>query len=108
VAQVGIAGSTNIGHYCTIGGQVGIVGHINIGNNVTIAAQAGVINNIPDNQVVLGAPAIDANMGRRAYSMIQYLPEMRQSIRDIQSQFKHIVSSIETNSKEPADQGGDS
>jgi UDP-3-O-[3-hydroxymyristoyl] glucosamine N-acyltransferase len=108
VAQVGIAGSTNIGHYCTIGGQVGIVGHINIGNNVTIAAQAGVINNIPDNQVVLGAPAIEANTGRRAYSMIQYLPEMRQSIRDIQSQFKHIVSSLETDSKEPAEQNGDS
>jgi UDP-3-O-[3-hydroxymyristoyl] glucosamine N-acyltransferase len=108
VAQVGIAGSTNIGHYCTIGGQFGIVGHINIGNNVTIAAQAGVINNIPDNQVVLGAPAIDANMGKRAYSMIQYLPEMRQSIRDIQNQFKHIVSSLETNSKEPPEQGGDS
>ena len=107
VAQVGIAGSTNIGHNCTIGGQVGIVGHINIGNNVTIAAQAGVINNIPDNQVVLGAPAIEANMGRRAYSMIQYLPEMWQSIRDIQSQFKQIVSSIETDLEEPAEQDGD-
>ena len=107
VAQVGIAGSTNIGHNCTIGGQVGIVGHINIGNHVTIAAQAGVINNIPDNQIVLGAPAIEANMGRRAYSMIQYLPEMRQSIRDLQSQFKQIVSSIETDLEEPAEQDGD-
>ena len=108
VAQVGIAGSTNIGHYCTIGGQVGIVGHINIGNNVTIAAQAGVINNIPDNKVILGAPAIDANMGRRAYSMIQYLPAMRQSIRELQSQFKQIVSSIEPDIEEPAEQDGDS
>ena len=107
VAQVGIAGSTNIGHNCTVGGQVGIVGHINIGNNVTIAAQAGVINNIPDNQIVLGAPAIEANMGRRAYSMIQYLPEMRQSIRDLQSQFKQIVSSIETDFEEPPEQDGD-
>ena len=101
VAQVGIAGSTNIGHCCTIGGQVGIVGHINIGNNVTIAAQAGVINNIPDNKVILGAPAIEANLGRRAYSMIQYLPDMRQNIRDIQNQLKQIVSSIETDFKEP-------
>ena len=107
VAQVGIAGSTNIGHCCTIGGQVGIVGHINIGNNVTIAAQAGVINNIPDNKVVLGAPAIEANLGRRAYSMIQFLPEMRQNIRDLQSQFKQIVSSIETDFEEPAEQDGD-
>ena len=107
VAQVGVAGSTNIGHYCTIGGQVGIVGHINIGNNVTIGAQAGVINNIADNKVVLGSPAIDANMGRRAYSMIQYLPDMRQSIRGLQSQYKQIVSSIENDFEEPAEQDGD-
>ncbi len=108
VAQVGVAGSTNIGHHCTIGGQVGIVGHINIGNNVTIAAQAGVINNIPDNKVVLGAPAIDANTGRRAYSMIQYLPDMRQNIRELQSHFKRVSSSIETDFDEPTEQNGDS
>jgi UDP-3-O-[3-hydroxymyristoyl] glucosamine N-acyltransferase len=108
VAQVGVAGSTNIGHGCTIGGQVGIVGHINIGNNVTIAAQAGVINNIPDNKVILGAPAVEANLGRRAYSMIQYLPDMRQNIRDLQSQFKQLVSSIENDLEESPEQDDDS
>jgi len=94
VAQVGIAGSTTLGHHCIVGGQVGIVGHINIGNNVTIAAQAGVINNISDGKVVLGAPAIEANQGKRAYSMIQYLPEIRQNIRNLQSQIEQIVSSM--------------
>jgi UDP-3-O-[3-hydroxymyristoyl] glucosamine N-acyltransferase len=96
VAQVGIAGSTTLGHHCMVGGQVGIVGHVNIGNNVTIAAQAGVINNIPDNQVVLGAPAIEANQGKRAYSMIQYLPEMRQNIRDLQSHIEQLSSFLES------------
>ena len=107
VAQVGVAGSTNIGHHCTIGGQVGIVGHITIGNNVTIGAQAGVINSIEDNKVVLGAPAVDANMGRRAYSMIQYLPEMRQSIRELQNKMKRITSSVESDLKEPAEEEPD-
>jgi len=100
VAQVGIAGSTTLGHHCIVGGQVGIVGHVNIGNNVMIAAQAGVINNIGDGKMVLGAPAIEANQGKRAYSMIQYLPEMRQNIRDLQSRIKRIVSSIESDSEE--------
>lgn len=95
VAQVGIAGSTTLGHHCMVGGQVGIVGHISIGNNVTIAAQAGVINNVPDGKVILGAPAIEANQGKRAYSMIQYLPEMRQSIRDLQSRIERISSYVE-------------
>ncbi len=108
VAQVGIAGSTNIGHHCVIGGQVGIVGHINIGNNVTIAAQAGVINNIPDNTVVLGSPAIEADLGRRAYSMLQYLPEMRQNIRELQNQIGRISLSAESDSEKSAEQNGDS
>lgn len=107
VAQVGIAGSTNIGNHCTVGGQVGIVGHITIGNNVTVAAQAGVINSIPDNKVVLGAPAVEANVGRRAYSMIQYLPEMRQSIRELQNRIKQIASSMELDSQEPDGQDND-
>ncbi len=104
VAQVGIAGSTTLGHHCIVGGQVGIVGHINIGNNVTIAAQAGIINNIPDNKVMLGAPAIEANQGKRAYSMIQYLPDMRQNIRDLQTQFEQFVSSEESDTEEPIEQ----
>ena len=95
VAQVGIAGSTTLGHHFMVGGQVGIVGHISIGNNVTIAAQAGVINNVPDGKVILEAPAIEANQGKRAYSMIQYLPEMRQSIRDLQSRIERISSYVE-------------
>ena len=104
VAQVGIAGSTTLGHHCVVGGQAGIVGHINIGNNVTIAAQAGVINNISDGKVVLGAPAIEANRAKRAYSMIQYLPDMRQSIRRLESRIKRILSSLEPESEEPAEQ----
>ena len=103
VAQVGIAGSTTLGHHCIVGGQVGIVGHINIGNNVTIAAQAGVINNIPDGKVLLGAPAIEANQGKRAYSVIQYLPEMRQNIRKLESRIEQIASSIELDSEESAE-----
>ncbi len=94
VAQVGIAGSTTLGHHCVVGGQSGIVGHIAIGNGVMIAAQSGVINDVPDGKAVLGSPAIEANQGRRAYSMIQYLPEMRQNIQKLQNQIEQIAPSI--------------
>ncbi|MFZ0034854.1 MAG: UDP-3-O-(3-hydroxymyristoyl)glucosamine N-acyltransferase [Sedimentisphaerales bacterium] len=104
VAQVGIAGSTTLGHHCVVGGQVGIVGHINIGNNVTIGAQAGVINNVPDGKTMVGAPAIEADQGRRAYSMIQYLPEMRQNIRNLQSQIEQIALSIEPDSEKSTEE----
>jgi len=102
VAQVGIAGSTTLGHHCIVGGQVGIVGHINIGNNVMIGAQAGVINNIEDGKIVLGAPAIEANKGKRAYSMIQYLPEMRQEIRRLKDQLEKIAPPPAAEQKGPS------
>ena len=88
IGQIAIAGSTTIGHHCVIGGQAGIVGHIKIGNCVSIAAQAGVINDIPDGQNVVGAPAIDAIKAKRAYSMIEDLPEMRKSIRRLEKQLE--------------------
>jgi UDP-3-O-[3-hydroxymyristoyl] glucosamine N-acyltransferase len=101
VAQVGVAGSTTLGHHCIVGGQAGIVGHITIGNNVAIAAQAGVINSVADGKVVLGAPAIDANQGKRAYGMIQYLPEMRQSIREIQERIERLAAGGTQNTPRP-------
>jgi UDP-3-O-[3-hydroxymyristoyl] glucosamine N-acyltransferase len=103
VAQVGVAGSTTIGNYCVIGGQVGIVGHINIGNNVTIGAQAGVINDVPDNKVVIGAPAVEADKARRAYSMIQYLPDMRQNIRQLQKRIEQISLTLESDYDQDTD-----
>ena len=99
VPQVGVAGSATLGHHCVIGGQTGIVGHINIGNNVMIAARSGVMNDISDGKTVLGVPAIDASQGRRAYSMIQYLPEMRKSIRNLKNRIEQIASVVDPDSE---------
>jgi UDP-3-O-[3-hydroxymyristoyl] glucosamine N-acyltransferase len=103
VAQVGIAGSTTIGHHCTIGGQVGVVGHVTIGNNVTIGAQAGVVNSIPDGETVLGAPAIDAGQARRAYTMLPYLPQMRQDIRTLQHQLEKLTAALKNQPHDTTD-----
>jgi len=56
--QVGFAGSSIIGNNVVIGGQAGVSGHLKIGNNVKIGGGSGVINDIPDNQQVMGYPAI--------------------------------------------------
>ncbi len=103
VAQVGISGSTTIGHHCTIGGQAGIVGHITIGNNVTIAAQSGITNNIPDGKVMLGSPAIEASQAKRVFCTAQHLPEMRQSIRELQNRIERIASSAESDSEKTSE-----
>ena len=56
--QVGFAGSSIIGNNVSIGGQAGISGHLYIGNNVKIGGGSGVVNNIEDNQIVMGYPAV--------------------------------------------------
>jgi len=96
VPQVGVAGSVVLGHHCVLGGQVGVVGHIKIGNMVTVGAQSGVKNDIPDGAKVLGAPAIDANIAKRALTMIQYLPEMRKTIRKLEKS----IAKFETSDKQ--------
>jgi UDP-3-O-[3-hydroxymyristoyl] glucosamine N-acyltransferase len=93
VAQVGIAGSATLGHHCVLGGQAGLVGHITIGNAVMIGAQSGVINSIDNGKIVVGSPAIDATKGKRAYSLIQYLPEMRQSVRELEKRLSKLEKS---------------
>jgi UDP-3-O-[3-hydroxymyristoyl] glucosamine N-acyltransferase len=95
VAQVGIAGSATLGHHCVVGGQVGIVGHITVGNTVMIGAKAGVINDVPDGKVIVGTPAIELTKARRAYALIEVLPEMRKSIKDAEKR----IDKLEGNKK---------
>jgi UDP-3-O-[3-hydroxymyristoyl] glucosamine N-acyltransferase len=66
VAQVGIAGGTEIGNLTTLSGQVGVAGHIKIGNQVVITAQSGINGNIPDGAVYSGSPAMDNKLWKRA------------------------------------------
>ncbi len=90
VPQAGIAGTAELGHHCVIGGQVGIVGHIKVGNRVTVGAQAAVINNVPDGATILGAPAIDANKAKRAYALIETLPDMRRKLKTLDKEIKKL------------------
>jgi UDP-3-O-[3-hydroxymyristoyl] glucosamine N-acyltransferase len=57
VAQVGIAGSTELGDSVVVGGQAGIKGHLRIGNRVQIAGGSHVYSSLPDDAKVIGAPA---------------------------------------------------
>ena len=57
-AQVGIAGSSEVGSYCALGGQVGVAGHIAITDGVQIAGQGGVIQDIKEPGIMGGTPAV--------------------------------------------------
>ena len=81
--QVGIAGSCKTGDHVVMAGQAGIKDNTRIGDKVVIGAQAGVHRAIPDNQHVLGSPAIPVREQRRLFQMIARLPEMYRQLREL-------------------------
>ena len=55
-----------------------------------IGAQAGVINDVQDGKTIVGTPEIDGMKARRAYTLIETLPDIRQNIRKLEKKIKEI------------------
>jgi len=94
-AQVGIAGSAKIGSSVQIGGQVGAAGHITIGDRARIAAQSGVCNDVAEGEEVMGFPATDSRVARRAYVLLFQLPELRRHIEQLARRIEAAIPAEE-------------
>ncbi len=83
-AQSGIAGSTKIGRNCMFAGQVGIVGHLTIADDVKIGAQGGVNSSIhKQGAILVGSPAIDASIFKRAIVHFKNLQSLVDDVRKL-------------------------
>jgi UDP-3-O-[3-hydroxymyristoyl] glucosamine N-acyltransferase len=80
-AQVGLAGSTEIGKNVILAGQVGVAGHCKIGDGVIITAQSGTHGDIPAGAMVSGSPAFDHKQWLRSVTAFMKLPEMARALR---------------------------
>lgn len=80
-AQVGLAGSTEIGKNAILAGQVGVAGHCRVGDNVVITAQSGTHGDIPAGSMLSGSPAFDHKQWLRATAAFQRLPELAKAVR---------------------------
>ncbi len=83
-ALTGIAGSTKVGRGCLIGGQVGFVGHTEVGDGAQIAAGASVTKNLDGGRAYLGAPAGDAEEGKRIVASQRRVPELLKRVRELE------------------------
>ena len=81
VAQVGIAGSTTLGHHVVLGGQVGVAGHIDIGDGVMAGGQCGITNSVEAGAFIHGSPHMPYKEARRAYSLLRELPKVVERIK---------------------------
>ena len=80
-AQVGLAGSTEIGKKAILAGQVGVAGHCHVGDGVIITAQSGTHGDIPAGSMISGSPAFDHKQWLRCTAMFPKLPEIAKAAR---------------------------
>jgi UDP-3-O-[3-hydroxymyristoyl] glucosamine N-acyltransferase len=86
-AQVGVAGSAEIGVRCLLGGQAGIAGHIKIADGTKLQAQSGVASTIKEpNQAFFGSPAIAYGDFVRAFLVFKTLPLMEKRLRKVEKE----------------------
>jgi UDP-3-O-[3-hydroxymyristoyl] glucosamine N-acyltransferase len=80
-AQVGLAGSTEIGKNVILAGQVGVAGHCKIGDGAIVTAQSGTHGDIPAGSMVSGSPAFDHKQWLRSVTAFTKLPELVRAMR---------------------------
>ncbi|HEY9630466.1 MAG TPA: UDP-3-O-(3-hydroxymyristoyl)glucosamine N-acyltransferase [Coleofasciculaceae cyanobacterium] len=85
-AHVGLAGGAQLGDRVILGGQVGVSNHSRVGDGVQAGAQSGIHGHVDPGTVVLGTPAISYKLFLKAAAVFNRLPEMHQSLKQIQKQ----------------------
>ena len=93
-AQVGIAGSTKVGRNCMMGGQVGLAGHITIGDRVQMGSKSGISNNIADDQVYMGYPALPNSKFHRVNVVYRNLPDLSAKVSQLEKQLRKLSEQL--------------
>jgi UDP-3-O-[3-hydroxymyristoyl] glucosamine N-acyltransferase len=90
VAQVGLSGGTKVGRFVTLAGQVGTNPHVEIGDRAIVTGKAGVSRSVPAGAKVSGTPPIDHDRWARAQILFGRLPEIYQTLKDVQRELKRL------------------
>ncbi len=85
-AQVGVAGTTDIGNGVILAGQVGLAGHMTIGDRAQVGAQSGVMTSIPAGQTYFGYPAMPQRDAFKQQVILRKLPEMYKEFQKLQKE----------------------
>jgi UDP-3-O-[3-hydroxymyristoyl] glucosamine N-acyltransferase len=82
--QVGMAGGVKVGNNVLLAGQVGISNQAEIGDGAIATAKAGIHSNVAPGTMVTGIPAIPHKLFLKATAIYNRLPEMYQSLKELQ------------------------
>lgn len=91
-----VAGSTNIGRYCIIGGAVVINGHIDICDGVHISGMAMVMKPITEKGVYSsGIPATTNLEWRKNTAKLRQIDQLYQRVKTLESQLSKLQPSLD-------------
>jgi UDP-3-O-[3-hydroxymyristoyl] glucosamine N-acyltransferase len=93
-ALVGIAGSSVLEDDVVLAGQVGVINHVHVGKGVVANAKTAVMGDIPAGQHVSGIPAIDVQTWRKSSVLVRRLPELRESIAQIEARLAALEAGV--------------
>lgn len=102
-SQVGLAGSVTTGDYVRCAGQVGIADHLHLGTGSTLGAKSGVHTDIPEGATYIGLPARPEQEQYRISMIEGKLPEMRRTLRDLESRVEELSRLVEQAANQSAE-----
>lgn len=94
-AQVGVAGSTQLGRLVVLGGQAGIRDNITLGDNVMVAACSCVPQDVPSGARIAGVPAVDARQSFRQNTSLAKLPELIAQMRNLARRIENLEAAAD-------------
>ncbi|MEN9208026.1 MAG: UDP-3-O-(3-hydroxymyristoyl)glucosamine N-acyltransferase [Gloeomargarita sp. GMQP_bins_120] len=87
-AQVGLAGGVILEDWVVLGGQVGAANQLRVGERAQVAAKSGLHQDVPAGSAVAGYPAIPLPLWRKAMAVVQRLPDIYQTWRQLKREMK--------------------
>jgi UDP-3-O-[3-hydroxymyristoyl] glucosamine N-acyltransferase len=93
--QVGLAGGVTLGQGVILAGQVGVANRAHIGDRAIATAQTGLHSDVPAGQIVSGSPAIPNRDWLKTVAVYNRLPEINQSIRQLQRQVANLQAQLD-------------
>lgn len=96
-AQVGIAGSTEVGARCMFGGQSGIVGHLRICDGTNMAARAAMTKNSTEPGGWEGAPALPSAIFKKSFIHFKNLDSIVKEMRDMKNEIAELKKQLNKN-----------
>ncbi len=88
-SQAGLAGGVKVGNRVILAGQVGVANQAVIGDGAIATAKAGIHNDVEPGAIVTGIPALPHKLFLKVAAIQRKLPEIYQSLKQIQKQLNN-------------------